>query len=263
MDLSGARSSGPRVAPKAGMIRLLLVVLLLALLEAACRAGWVDPVAVIAPTRMLQGAGRLLASGQYTCDILLTLSNVAIACALAVAFGFAGGWILYRLPRLRRAADPLLASYYAVPTFIFYPLFIVLFGLNRWPLVSIGFVFAVVAMALNTLQGFERVPRVLRRTARAMRLSVVDEMVHVVLPACAPYLFTGVKLAIVYAFIGVIAGEFVLSGSGFGFQIAYAYNSFDNPTMYGLMILLLGFVGGLNLLLYAWERRLYLRRGGR
>ena len=63
------------------------------------------------------------------------------------------------LPRLRRAIDPLLASYYAVPTFMFYPLFIVLFGLNRWPLVAIGFLFAVVAMMLNTLNGFDRVPR--------------------------------------------------------------------------------------------------------
>lgn len=248
---------------RAGWIRLLLVAFLLALLEVACRLRWIDPIAVIAPSRMVAGAWRLLASGQYTRDILLTLSNVAIACSLAVVSGFAAGWLLYRLPRFRRAADPLLASYYSVPTFIFYPLFIVMFGLNRWPLVAIGFVFAVVAMALNTLQGFERVPRVLRRTARAMRLSTSQEMIHVVLPSCAPYLFTGLKLAIVYAFIGVIAGEFVLSGAGFGFQIAFAYNSFDNATMYGLMILLLGFVGGLNMLLYSWERRLYLRRGGR
>ncbi len=248
---------------RAGRLRLIIVAALLGLLELACRAGWIDPVAVIPPTRMVEGAWQLLASGKYTKDILLTLGNVAIACALAVTTGFVAGWLLYRLPRLRRAADPLLASYYAVPTFIFYPLFIVLFGLNRWPLIAIGYVFAVVAMALNTLQGFERVPRVLRRTARAMRLSTGDEMIHVVLPSCAPYLFTGLKLAIVYAFIGVIAGEFVLSGAGFGFQIAFAYNSFDNATMYGLMILLLGFVGGLNMLLYSWERRLYLRRGGR
>jgi NitT/TauT family transport system permease protein len=248
---------------RAGSLRLLLVAALVGGLEWACRAGLVDPVAVIPPTRMAQGAWDLLASGRYNRDMLLTLTNVAMACALAVVTGFAGGWLLYRLPRLRRAADPLLASYYAVPTFIFYPLFIVLFGLNRWPLVAIGYVFAVVAMALNTLHGFERVPRVLRRTARALRLSTREEMMHVVLPSCAPYLFTGVKLAIVYAFIGVIAGEFVLSGAGFGFQIAFAYNSFDNATMYGLMILLLGLVGGLNLLLYAWERRLHERRGGR
>jgi ABC-type nitrate/sulfonate/bicarbonate transport system permease component len=248
---------------RAGWIRLGVVALLALALEAACRAGWVDPVAVIAPSQMVLGAWHLLASGQYTAHMLLTLSNVAIACLLAVVVGFVLGWLLYRLPRLRRAADPLLASYYAVPTFIFYPLFIVLFGLNRWPLVAIGFVFAFVAMALSTLQGFERVPLALRRTARAMRLSGLQEMVYIVLPSCAPYLFTGLKLSIAYAFIGVIAGEFVLSGAGFGFDIAFAYNSFDNATMYGLMLLLLAFVGGLNLLLYAFERRLYLRHGGR
>jgi ABC-type nitrate/sulfonate/bicarbonate transport system permease component len=248
---------------RAGWIRVVLVGLLVGALEIGCRGGWIDPVAVIPPTAMLAGAGSLLASGQYTKDIVLTLTNVGIACALSIVVGFLFGWALYRLPRLRRAADPLLASYYSVPTFIFYPLFIVLFGLNRWPLIAIGFVFAVVVMALNTLDGFERVPRVMRRTARAMRLSVADEMIHIVLPSCAPYLFTGVKLAIVYSFIGVIAGEFVLSGSGLGFQIAFAYNSFDNRTMYGLMLLLLGFVGALNLAMYSWERRLFLRRGGR
>lgn len=248
---------------RAGWIRLAVLALMLLLLEAACRAGWIDPVAVIAPTQMVAGAWKLLASGRYFKPIALTLSNVAMAASLAVVVGFVGGWLLYKLPRLRRAADPLLASYYAVPTFIFYPLFIVLFGLNRWPLVAIGFIFAVVAMALNTLQGFERVPRVMRRTAQAMRLSTFQTLIRVVLPSCAPHLFTGLKLSIVYAFIGIIAGEFVLSGAGLGFEIAFAYNSFDNATMYGLMILLLGFVGGLNLLLYSWERRITLRRGGR
>ncbi len=248
---------------RAGWIRLLAVSLLMLALELACSAGWIDPVAVIAPSQMVAGAWHLLASGRYNQPILLTLSNVAMAGSLAVVVGFALGWLLYRLPRLRRAADPLLASYYAVPTFIFYPLFIVLFGLTRWPLVAIGFIFAVVAMALNTLQGFERVPQVMRRTAQAMRLSHYQTLFRVVLPSCAPYLFTGLKLSIVYAFIGVIAGEFVLSGAGLGFEIAFAYNSFDNATMYGLMILLLGFVGGLNMLLYTWERRIFLRRGGR
>ena len=66
---------------------------------------------------------------------------------------------------------------------------------------------------------------------------------------------------IAYSFIGVIAGEFVLSGAGIGHQIAFAYNNFDNPTMYGLMLLLISFVSGLNMLLFAWERRFYRRRG--
>jgi NitT/TauT family transport system permease protein len=245
---------------RAGKIRVALIAAAVAVLEAACRAGWIDPVALIAPSQMLLGAWKLLASGEYQADMLLTLENVGLALVLSLVFGFVGGIVLYRLPWLRRAADPLLASYYAVPTFMFYPLFIVLFGLNRWPLVAIGFLFGVVAMMLNTLNGLERVAPVLNKTARAMRLSRAQEIALVTLPACAPYIFTGVKLAIVYSFIGVIAGEFVLSGAGFGFKISYAYNNFDNPTMYGLMLLLLVFVGSVNMLLYFWERRLYARQ---
>ena len=245
---------------RAGGIRVAVIGGAVAALEIACRAGWIDPVSVIPPSMMVAGAYTLLASGEYYADILLTLENVGLALLLSVAFGFLGGLVLHRLPRLRRAIDPLLASYYAVPTFMFYPLFIVLFGLNRWPLVAIGFLFAVVAMMLNTLNGFDRVRVVLNKTARVMRLTRTQEIALITLPACAPYIFTGVKLAIVYSFIGVIAGEFVLSGAGLGFKIAFAYNNFDNPTMYGLMLLLLLLVGSVNMLLYYWERRLYTRQ---
>ena len=71
------------------------------------------------------------------------------------------------------------------------------------------------------------------------------------------------KLAVAYSFIGVIAGEFVLSGAGIGHEIAFAYNSFDNRMMYGLILLLFGIVGSINMLLWTWERRLYARRAGR
>jgi NitT/TauT family transport system permease protein len=246
---------------RAGFIRLLLVAAAIFGLEVVCRAGLIDPITIIPPSAMTAGAWNLLVSGRYTQDILLTLGSVGLAVVLAIVGGFGFGYVLFRLPRLRRALDPLLASYYAVPTFVFYPLFIVLFGLNRLPLVAIGFVFAVIAMAINTLTGFERVSPVLRRTARALRLSEPATLVQITMPACAPYLLTGAKLVIAYSFIGVIAGEFVLSGAGVGHQIAFAYNNFDNPNMYGLMLLLIGFVSALNMVLFAWERRFYRRRG--
>ena len=63
--------------------------------------------------------------------------------------------------------------------------------------------------------------------------------------------------------VGVIAGEFVLSGAGMGHAIAFAYNSFDNRMMYGLIVLLFVVVGGINTALWTWERRLYARRAGR
>ncbi|HEX8164952.1 MAG TPA: ABC transporter permease [Beijerinckiaceae bacterium] len=248
---------------RAGGIRLVVLGAAVALLEGTCRLGFVSRHAVIAPSEMVRGAWRALGQEDVRRDLLLTLSTVVQSFVLAVAVGFAIGVALHRLPRLRRALDPFLASYYAVPTFVFYPVFIVLFGLNRWPLVAIGFVFAVVAVAINTLDGLARVPRSFIRTAGVMRLSRGQTLVHVILPAAAPWLFTGAKFAVAYSFIGVIAGEFVQAGSGIGFAIAFAYNSFDSLTMYGLMIVLFGIVGTLNMTLWSFERRLYARRGGR
>lgn len=248
---------------RAGRIRLGVVLGALALLEAACRLGFVDRHAVIPPTAMAAGAFNALRSEEIRGDIALTLSTVAAALVLALLAGFAAGVVLHALPRLRRVLDPLLASYYAVPTFVFYPLFIVLFGLNRLPLVAIGFLFAVVAVAINTLDGLARIRPAFLRTARALRLSRGQTLRHVVLPAAAPYLFTAAKFAVVYAFIGVIAGEFVLSGAGLGFKVSFAYQSFDNRTMYGLMLLLFVIVGGINMALWTFEQRLYARRGGR
>ena len=169
--------------------------------------------------------------------------------------------MIHALPRLRRVCDPLLASYYSVPVFVFYPLLVSLLGLNRWPLVAIGFMFGVTAMVIATLNGLDRVPRVLLKLARVHRMSRSAEVLRIVLPAAAPNLFTGGKLALAYAFIGVIAGEFILSGGGLGYAIAYAYDAFDNRTMYALMLFVLIVVTAVNAALYVWEQRLLRRRG--
>jgi NitT/TauT family transport system permease protein len=248
---------------RAGSIRILLVIGALACLEAACRLGVISKDAIIPPTIMFEGAWRALRSDETRGDLFLTLETVGLALVLSLIAGAAIGALLYRMPRLRRVLDPLLASYYAVPTFVFYPLFIVLFGLNRWPLVAIGFLFAVVAVAINTLDGLSRIPRAYLRTAAVMRLPPAQLLMHIVLPAAAPWFFTGAKFAVAYSFIGVIAGEFVVSGAGMGHAIAFAYNSFDNRMMYGLIVLLFVVVGGINTVLWSWERRLYARRAGR
>ena len=61
----------------------------------------------------------------------------------------------------------------------------------------------------------------------------------VTLPFCAPYLLTAAKLALAYAFIGVIGSEFILARSGMGYEISFAYTNFDNQTMYPLIVLIL------------------------
>jgi NitT/TauT family transport system permease protein len=242
------------------LTRIAVIVGAVLVLEVLCQRKFINPLTLIPPSEMASSLWELIASGQITADIAQTFSTVAIAFALSVTTGFLLGAIVHALPRVRRAIDPLLASYYSIPFFVFYPLLIALFGLNTIPLIVIGFVFATAAMVISTLTGLDRVPRVMTKTARILRLSPGRTVVSVTLPSAAPYLFTGLKLALAYSFIGVIAGEFILSGGGLGFSIAYAYNNFDNQTMYALMMFVLVIVTVINGVLHVWEQRLLKKR---
>ena len=105
--------------------------------------------------------------------------------------------------------------------FIFYLLLIVAFGVGRTALIVMGAMFGVVAMIVNTTIGLDRVPSVITRTASVMRLSPLRRLLLVRLPAASPYLVTGVKLAVAYSVIGIVAGEFILATAGIGKRIAF------------------------------------------
>jgi NitT/TauT family transport system permease protein len=242
-------------------IRVTLVVGAVLLLEALCRTGVIQPVTMIPPSRMAGGLIALFQNGKVYPPLTKTMGNVATAFVLSVGVGFLLGLMIHAAPRLRRALDPWLASYYAVPFFVFYPLLIVIFGMNDLPIVVIGFLFGVVAMLLNTLNGLDRVAQVLLKTGRVLRMGPARTALQIRLPAAAPYLLTGVKLSVAYSFIGVIASEFILSGAGLGYTIAYAFNNFDNLTMYSLMLLVLLIVVAVNSVLHVWEQRMLRQRG--
>jgi NitT/TauT family transport system permease protein len=240
--------------------RVAVIVGSVVLLEILCRRQIINPLTLIPPSEMASALWDLIVSGKIWDDLAQTFSTVAIAFALSVVVGLVLGAFVHALPRVRRAIDPLLASYYSIPFFVFYPLLIALFGLNTIPLIVIGFVFATAAMMISTLNGLDRVPRVMTKTARVLRLSPAGTVWRVTLPSAAPYLFTGLKLALAYSFIGVIAGEFILSGGGLGYSIAYAYNNFDNQTMYALMMFVLVVATVMNGALHVWEQHMLKRR---
>ncbi|MBV9259852.1 MAG: ABC transporter permease, partial [Pseudolabrys sp.] len=74
-------------------------------------------------------------------------------------------------------------------------------------------------------------------------------------------LLTAAKLALAYAFIGVIGSEFILARAGMGYEIGFAYTNFDNATMYPLILLVLLLSIAANGLLSRWETVLLTRRG--
>ena len=246
---------------RVGWIRIAVLAIAVGMLEISCRIGLIDQRVVIPPSEMADALVGLLISGQANDQIVRTFGIVIAATLISVTGGFALGVVIHALPRVREALDPFFATYYAVPIFIFYPVMIVIFGLSVMPIVLMGVATAIVAMIIATLNGLDRVPRVLTKVARVHRMGAIATALRLKLPAAAPHLFTGVKLAVSYAFIGVIASEFILAPAGLGRVISDAYTDFNNRKMYALMLLLVVVATVVNMLLHVFDQRWSERRG--
>jgi NitT/TauT family transport system permease protein len=245
----------------AAVLRILVLLAFVAVLEALCRTGTITNFTMQPPTQIVQDLWKILASGKLNHAIAKTLTNAAIAFGLALVIGIITALLIHARKLVREALDPLFATYYAIPVIAFYPLFVILFGLGDGPQIIIAFMLGVVAVIVNTLNGLDRVPRVLLKTARVARMSPTATALKVTLPFAMPYILTGAKFAIAYSLIGIIGSEFIMSRDGMGFEIAFAYTNFDNAVMYPLILLVLLVSITANLALVAWEKRLLGRRG--
>lgn len=234
-----------------------------ALLEILCLTGVIDKLTMQPPHRMAVDLVRMLASGKLNSAIAKTLGNAVVAFVSAVVLGVAGAIVIHRLRRVRDTLEPMFATYYSIPVFAFYPLLIVLFGLGDLPQIFIGAMLGVVAVIVNTLNGLDRVPGVLLKTARVHHLGPVATAWRITLPYAAPYILTGAKLAVAYSLIGIIGAEFILSNGGMGYEISFAYNNFDNATMYPLILMILAVSISVNMLFARWEKAILASRGMR
>jgi len=247
-----------------GLLRLAIVAGAVLALEIACRSGLIDRVTMVPPSQMVAALVRMSRTAPwFWSDTGSTFRNIGAATVLSIVPGFLIGLVIHALPRLRAVLNPVFMSYYSVPTFVFYPLLIVIFGINSASLIVMGALFGIVAMISATLASIDRIPRVYGKVARVAGLSPWQKALRIQLPAAIPHLITGIRLAVAYSVIGVIAGEFIIATAGLGRRLTLSYNEFDTPNMYGLMLLIFIAVAIVNSVLQRWEGRVHVRWYGR
>jgi NitT/TauT family transport system permease protein len=236
--------------------RTMLVVVVLAAVEILPRSGLVDPLTLVPLTEMTEQLVSLLASGALTPHLVATGSMVLAAFLLACVSGMLGGYVLWRSPRTYRVLDPYLTSYYALPFFAFYPVLVAIFGLSRVPIVLIAWAWAVVAVIVGTVGGLRKIPAVYHKVSTVYQLSRWQAFRRVYVPAAAPLVFNGVKLALSYSIIGVIASEFILAPNGLGWLVSYNYENFAVAQMYAVMLLIVVLTIALTSAIGAVQRRM-------
>lgn len=239
-----------------------LVLGLLALVEVVARVGAVSTLDLVPVTEMAGGVAELLGdSGFVMGDLLRTFLTVLASFGLATVIGVATAYAMWRAPWVRAALQPYLNVFYALPIFALYPVLVVLLGTGVLPVILLATTFSVVSVIANSLIGFDQVPPIVRKLSRSLELDRRRHFRLVLLPAALPDILAGLKLALAYAVIAVLASEFILAPQGLGRVVATAYNSFNTPHMYAGVLLVVAFALAANLALGAalarfdWRRR--------
>lgn len=198
----------------------------------------------------------LFASGEIWPHLATTAQELALGYVIGVAAGVVGGYALGRSPRLARIFEPYVLAFYGIPKIALAPLFIIWFGIGIGSKVALAATMVFFLVFFNVYMGVRNVDRELVNLAAIMGANERQLTRHVYLPAAAPFVIMGMRMAIPYSVIGVIVGEFTSSVQGLGLFIHQASSTYDPAGVFAGIAILLAFVVAANALASRLERRL-------
>jgi NitT/TauT family transport system permease protein len=171
------------------------------------------------------------------------VGGFALSFVLGVGFAIA---VVYSR-HLHNTIYPLIVILYAMPKSAFAPLMVIWIGYGLFSKIAIAFLVAFFPIVVNTVVGLKEVEPELIELARINRGSAWDVFKKIRLPNSLPYMFAGIKVALVLSVTGAIVAEFVAANEGLGYLVLQANYSLD--TAFALVILLI--LALLSLVLFA------------
>jgi len=185
----------------------------------------------------------------------VTLTEVAIAYAIAATAGVALGYLASLSQFLVRVFEPLFSSIYAIPIVILFPLCILFFGIGPESKIAFGATYGFFPIVLNTIAGFGHVDDRYVRWARSMGASEPQLFRHVMLPAALPVVMSGLRIGFVITFASTIGGETLASLQGLGNRIVYFGELMRGAEMFAYIAFVIAFAFLVNALSLLLEKR--------
>ncbi|MEU6263230.1 ABC transporter permease [Saccharopolyspora shandongensis] len=218
--------------------------------------GWWSEAVLPKPGDVWEALLQALGTEAFWMDARRTAVEVVLSFAGGSLLGLLLGVIFWKWQPIGRIFEPYLVSFYAVPLVLFYPIMIVLVGINLWSVVILATIMALIPMALNSWIGLSALKPVYLKLGRTLQVSRRQLLFEIALPGASPYILAGLRMAAVYALIGSVAMEFTTASAGLGFRIRYLYESFESAGMYAYVIVVLAASLLLTLVLAVFDRML-------
>jgi len=174
-----------------------------------------------------------------------SLKRVGLGYLFASTLGIAFGVLIGSSTWAMRALDPLFQVLRTIPPLAWLPLSLAAFRDGQPSAIFVIFITAIWPIIINTAVGVRNIPQDYRNVSKVLRLNGFEYFTKVMLPATAPYIFTGLRIGIGLSWLAIVAAEMLIGGVGIGFFIWDAWNS----SLISDIILALVYVGIIGFLL--------------
>lgn len=215
---------------------LALVAAAIGLWELVIRAFAVPGYILPAPSAVASDFGTdgsLLARNTW-----VTLREVLIGFAIALAAGLAIATLLHLSAVLRRAVYPLLIASQTLPVVVLAPILVFILGYGIGPKLVIVALICFFPIVVNAVDGLRSVDAELIKLMRTLDASRWGIFKRVELPSALPLLFSGARVAATFAAIGAVFGEWSGSTAGLGYVMLQAAPSLETERTLAAVVIL-------------------------
>ncbi|HPG88908.1 MAG TPA: nitrate ABC transporter permease [Hyphomicrobium sp.] len=171
--------------------------------------------------------------------VLTSLQRVAIGFGLAALVGVLVGSVIGQSVWAMRGLDPIFQVLRTVPPLAWLPLSLAAFRDSAPSAIFVIFITSVWPILINTSVGIRNIPQDYRNVGQVLRLNHFEYFWRIMVPAAAPYIFTGLRIGIGLSWLAIVAAEMLTGGVGIGFFIWDAWNS----SKLSDIIVALGYIG--------------------
>lgn len=239
---TGEQQRGP--VPR-GWQSLLLPAALLALWQVSSSLGWIDSNILTSPLDVLRTLVRGLADGSLPQAMLLSLQRTLTGLLVGGSAGLLSGLLLGLSPRAERFFGPSFSALRHVALFAWVPLLTAWFGLGEGAKLVFVALAAFFPLLIATQRGIASLSPQLGEAARTLRLNLWQRLRLLVLPGAAAAIFAGLRLSLIYAWLGTIGAEYFMpSDGGIASLMIGAQQLFRMDQVMAAMVLI-GLVGAL------------------
>ena len=157
--------------------------------------------------------------------VLTSLQRVAMGFGIAALVGVTIGAVVGQSIWAMRGLDPIFQILRTVPPLAWLPLSLAAFMDSGPSAIFVIFITSVWPVLINTAVGVRNIPQDYRNVALILRLNQFEFFFKIMIPAAAPYIFTGLRIGVGLSWLAIVAAEMLTGGVGIGFFIWDAWNS--------------------------------------